>query len=258
MAIDAEIETLVQRRTGSIAVLRHQIRTGAPLDKDELDYLETFRSEATEVQRLIPYAECLAELAWVSGEGMDDAIDLLSMAIELAPTVEIAQTAHVWLKRLKPDHKPASLEGFLDCYRLELLGDVLGADQSWAGCQAPYDHALFLAQGDQAMRARAAEVFDSLGASVAARRVRASLMRAGVQPSTKPRQSTLKNPAGLTNRQMEVLRCLQDGLSNAAIADQLFISSKTVDHHVSAILAKLNVKTRAEAARLANRGAFEP
>ena len=254
IALAKSFDLGINRHSGSVAFLRHQVRTGAPLDQDEIAYLESFRADATEVQRLIPYAECLAEYAWMSGDRFDDAIKLLSQAINLAPTAEIAQTAHVWLKRLKPDHQTPSFEGFLDCYHLEMTGDFAKADQSWSDLMAPYDHALCLAHGDQTMRSRAAEMFDSLGASVAARRVRASLVRTGVQPSYRPRTSTLGNPAGLTNRQMDVLRCLQDGLSNAAIADRLFISAKTVDHHVSAILAKLDVKTRAEAASLANKG----
>jgi DNA-binding CsgD family transcriptional regulator len=50
---------------------------------------------------------------------------------------------------------------------------------------------------------------------------------------------------------MEVLALMSDGCTNAEIADRLFISAKTVDHHVSAILAKLDAHTRAEAVSLA-------
>ena len=66
-----------------------------------------------------------------------------------------------------------------------------------------------------------------------------------------PRPSTRGNSAGLTNRQMEVLGLMADGLSNAEIATRLFISPKTVDHHVSAILAKLDAHTRLEAVSVA-------
>lgn len=62
-----------------------------------------------------------------------------------------------------------------------------------------------------------------------------------------PRPSTRDNPAGLTTRRVEVLRLMSEGLRNAEIATRLSTSSKTVDHHVSTVLAKLNVRSRAEA-----------
>ena len=67
----------------------------------------------------------------------------------------------------------------------------------------------------------------------------------------RPRATTRTNPAGLTARQVDVLRLVAEGLTNAGIAARLFISEKTADHHVSAILAKLDVPTRREAAVVA-------
>jgi DNA-binding NarL/FixJ family response regulator len=55
----------------------------------------------------------------------------------------------------------------------------------------------------------------------------------------------------LTRRQAEVLALVAAGFHNAEIGDQLFLSPKTVSHHVSAIYAKLGVETRADAARIA-------
>lgn len=62
-----------------------------------------------------------------------------------------------------------------------------------------------------------------------------------------PRRSTLRNPAGLTVRQLEVLPLLVAGLSNREIATRLVVSERTVEHHVTAIFRKLDVRTRAEA-----------
>jgi DNA-binding NarL/FixJ family response regulator len=62
-----------------------------------------------------------------------------------------------------------------------------------------------------------------------------------------PRSATRRNPAGLTPRELEVLGLVADGLRNAEIAERLFLSEKTVGHHVSAILRKLGARTRAEA-----------
>jgi DNA-binding NarL/FixJ family response regulator len=68
-----------------------------------------------------------------------------------------------------------------------------------------------------------------------------------------PRPSTRANPAGLTRREVEVLRLLAAGLHNAEIAERLYLSPKTVEHHVSSLLAKLGVRSRTEAAREAER-----
>lgn len=73
------------------------------------------------------------------------------------------------------------------------------------------------------------------------------------------RSTTRENPAGLTRREREVLELICDGHTNDEISGRLFISAKTVDHHVSAVLGKLGVGSRkvaaAEAVRLGLFGA---
>jgi DNA-binding NarL/FixJ family response regulator len=92
-------------------------------------------------------------------------------------------------------------------------------------------------------------MFSALGAEPAAAKLRKDLRAQGVRNLPgQSRQTTLKNPSGLTNRQLAVLAALSEGLSNAEIATRLFISPRTVDHHVSAILGKLEVQSRTEAA----------
>jgi DNA-binding NarL/FixJ family response regulator len=109
------------------------------------------------------------------------------------------------------------------------------------------------ADDDDALR-QAVEELQSLGARPAAAIVARRLRRRGIRGVPRgPRKSTRENPAGLTARELEVLAMLAEGLRNADIAERLVLSEKTVDHHVSAILRKLNVRTRGEAAAEAAR-----
>jgi DNA-binding NarL/FixJ family response regulator len=97
-------------------------------------------------------------------------------------------------------------------------------------------------------------VLDDLQARPVAALVRARLRELGVTGIPRGRSpATRANPAGLTERQLDVLALLADGLSNAQIAARLVISRKTADHHVSAILSRLDVRTRGEAAALARK-----
>ena len=67
------------------------------------------------------------------------------------------------------------------------------------------------------------------------------------------RKTTKSNPGQLTDREMAIVKLLHKGMQNKEIAEQLFISPKTVDHHISSILFKLDVNSRSNAAQEAVR-----
>ncbi|MCE0762615.1 AAA family ATPase [Pseudonocardia kujensis] len=119
----------------------------------------------------------------------------------------------------------------------------------------PYEAALALWDaGAPADLITALPVLDELGAAAVAARFRARLRELGVNGIPRgPAPATRANPAGLTARQLDVLGLLAEGLSNADIAARLVISPRTADHHVSAVLAKLGVRSRGEAAAAAHR-----
>jgi len=109
-----------------------------------------------------------------------------------------------------------------------------------------------LSGGDEGAQRLALEIFDRLGAVPAAARLRRKMRASGARAIPRgPLAQTRANPAGLTRRQVQVLSLVDEGLSNTEIADRLCIAAKTAEHHVSAVMARLDVPTRHRAASAA-------
>ncbi len=140
-------------------------------------------------------------------------------------------------------------DGVAEPWALQLAGDWRGAATAWTALGCPYEAALAMSDAeDEAALRRALEMFQRLEARPAAQRVAQRLRELGVRGVPRgPRPGTRRNAAGLTRRELEVVDLLAEGLRNAAIAERLVLSSRTVDHHVSSILRKLEVGSRGEA-----------
>ena len=140
-------------------------------------------------------------------------------------------------------------------YALQLDGEPARAAELWREIGCPYEAALALADTDEEEPLRRAHAeLQALNADPAAAIVARRLRQLGARGVPRgPRARTRDNPAGLTPRELDVVPLLADGLRNAQIAERLVVSAKTVDHHVSAILRKLSVHTRGEAAAAAAR-----
>ena len=146
---------------------------------------------------------------------------------------------------------PASaFTGCPDGYAAGLCGDWKAAAAVWEAAEDPYERALELAEsGEVEPTLEALDVLLRLGADPAAAMVRGRLHRLGVTRLPRgPQSSTRAHPAGLTARQAEILELVAAGRSNAEIAQRLRLSTRTVDHHVAAILQRLGVRTRRAAA----------
>ncbi len=146
-----------------------------------------------------------------------------------------------------------SAEPFAGCpepWAAGLRGDWRAAAAGWARLRDPYEQALELAgSGETEPTLAGLRILDDLGATAAAAIVRRRLKALGLRTVPRgPAIATRSHPAGLTSRQADVLELIAAGLTNAEIAERLVLSVRTVDHHVSAILTKLGVPSRREAA----------
>ena len=208
-----------------------------------------------ELQRVGPVSAARAEAHWLAGRS-----DLVGpeteAALALAVRTENAWAVgelSVWRRRAGiAEAPPGKAAG---PYRFELEGRPEAAARAWTELGCPYEAALARLESDREDELRLAhEELQRLGARPAEGRAARLLRERGARDLPQgPRRVTRSNPAGLTGRQLEVLALLADGMRNAQIADRLVLSRKTVDHHVSAILRKLDVGSRTEAAAEAGR-----
>ena len=148
-------------------------------------------------------------------------------------------------------------EGVAEPYALLLAGDCAAAASAWQELGCPYEEASALAESDDPnLVRRAIAIFEELGAKPAMAQAIGRLRTLGVHdlPPLRrgPRATTRAHPAGLTQREAEILILVATGLRNAEIAERLYLTPKTVSHHLSSIYAKLGVTTRVEAAQAAS------
>jgi DNA-binding CsgD family transcriptional regulator len=205
---------------------------------------------------LLRMASLTAGAAWLAGRA--DALDerVIDVAGSQADDEDTWLRAEliVWLDRLgirgrRPARPPTP-------YALELNGDHEAAARWWHEAGCPFEEAVALTRASSPGHLAAAlELVTSIGAEQAAARVRRMMRDAGERAVPRgARPATRANPHGLTPREVEVLALLREGLSNAAIARRLYISERTVHHHVSAVLAKLGISSRTDVHSLVQSG----
>ncbi len=235
-----------------VALGRVRTRRGDPGAAAILDEALELALQTDTLQRLAPVRAARAEGAWLAGE-RERVIAEATAAYELA-----ARHRHRWhtgefsFWRWRAGDRIAAPKWSAPPFALQIKGDWRRAARAWERLGCPYEQARALADGELPAQLAALEIFDRLGAAPAAAALRQRMRGEGVRRIPRgPRATTRQNPFGLTLREMEILGCLANGLSNGRIGARLHVSPKTVDHHVSSVLAKLGAATRGEAAQIA-------
>lgn len=245
--------SLTSRVPALLATTLAAVRRGDPAADAQLAEVRELARRTTEPQHLLPVALLQAEAAWTAGR----TADIVALTDEV--WVTCAKAWEPWI--LAELAWWRSLGGAVDSVSFDLPepftlmadGRAREASQAWAAIGRPFWAALALAAGGPADTAECVAALLRLDAPASVHAVRRDLALRGLPVPRGPRGVARTNAAGLTARELDVLGLLVEGLSDAEIAARLFLSERTVAHHVSAVLRKLQVPSRSRAAAAAPR-----
>ena len=242
------IQLLAQTVLAELAVRRGDADAAARLAD-----LASHAERSGDLQRITPVIELSTEYALTRGERVPtDQFD------RLAERAAIRGLAGWNAQRMSGWAAVAGIDlpwdGFTTPpYAAMARRDWQAAADGFAEVGWVYDRALMLSMlDDETSLGEALEIARRLGAGPLTMQVTRRMRELAIRVPAGQRDSTRVNPAGLTARQLEVLALVADGLTNAEIAARLVVSQRTAEHHLAAVLTKLGVKTRREAARRAS------
>ncbi len=249
-------ESVVARIMALVALGRLRVRRGDPEVWAPLDEALALPVPTNTLQRLAPVRAARAEAAWNEGD-LDRVRREADAAFAMAERVRhpwfVGELGY-WRFLAGVDE---ALPGYVaEPYARQVSGAHAAAAAAWSALGCPNEAARAAAEGrDVRAILDAVATFDRLGARRAAGRARERLAQLGAPRVPRgPRPPTQEHPAGLTPREAQVLAGLVAGWSNAEIATRHGVSPRTVEHQVSAVLAKLGVESRAVVGSIADHG----
>lgn len=256
-AVLREPRTAAVTRIPALRTLAHiRVRRGDPDVEGPVAQARSLAGTKPVLQWVGMLAVVCAEAAWLAGNPAG-VIDEVRQVYELSRRTRDPRMngeLAAWLWRVDAlDEPPLDLA---EPYAREISGDWRGAANDWRALGCPYEQASLLAwHGTESDQREALTLFETLGAKPAVQALRRQMRIQGIRQIPRgARSSTRGHPLGLTRREAEILALMSQGLRNAKIAKRLFVSTKTVEHHISAILGKLSVRSRTEAIALLRAG----
>jgi DNA-binding CsgD family transcriptional regulator/tetratricopeptide (TPR) repeat protein len=236
----------IDRALGMLVLVRLAARRGEDGWQPWLDETVALERDLGTAQLRWPLASVRGEIASLTGDFAAVLPELRAAYDEVLAQRDLWATGEIGIWLWRAGALSALDEHTARPYLLEASGRVADAVAAWDAFGQPYEAALCLAGSpDPDDVRRGHDILAGLGATAVARKVAHRLRELGGAVPRGPRSTTRANPGGLTEREAEIARLLAAGLSNAEIADQLVVSPRTVGHHVSAVLAKLGVRSRA-------------
>ncbi|MDQ3279337.1 MAG: LuxR C-terminal-related transcriptional regulator, partial [Bacteroidota bacterium] len=224
------------------------MRKGKPEGLSLLKEAKALAIETKEHQRIIPVLTACFEYEWLTGNALltEPECTQFSAFVKSVNNPFVNMEAIYWWHKARPEDTRCGVE-------LKKLDNLLQtetllakAHENWKSC--PYEKALFLFEGADEEKHSSLLLLDALGATTTAEKLRNLMRQVGIKRIPRGlRTSTKDNAANLTTRELDILRLLKTGARNKEIASRLYISPKTVDHHISSILFKLEVPSRIKA-----------
>jgi len=230
----------------ALAIIK--IRKG---EEDALIYLieaKQLALKTNEHHRIIPVMIAELQYEWLTGKQRitEEELKLSNDLIQRVENIFLNSEFSFWLQKVRK--KDLRLPELYEPYKLLKEGKCRLAAAYWETKDCPFEKAFALYAGNEEDKKNALLIFQQIGADAVYEKIKMEMRADGIKKIPRGlRESTKTNPAQLTNRELDVLHLLQKGIQNKEIAGTLFISPKTADHHISNILFKLEVKSRAMA-----------